>query len=172
VTASIHVQEQPGGNMTDRQITLRVNGEAHKLSVAEDTPLLYVLRDLLALNGPQYGCGEEACGACKVLVGANAQPSCRLPVGEVEGSEITTLEGLSEGGELHPVQQAFIDGQVLQCGICANGMIMEAAALVVRQNPSEERIATALRDNLCRCGTHPRVVRAVKRAAEAIWGPS
>lgn len=154
----------------ERVIDLRVNGETHRITTDDTTPLLFVLRDLLELNGPQYGCGEEACGACKVLLGANAAPSCRLPVGEVGDTPITTLEGLAEGGELHPVQQAFLDEQVLQCGICANGMLIEAAALVVRQNPSEERIAAALRDNLCRCGTQVRVVRAVRRAGESIWG--
>ena len=150
-------------------MTLHVNGVEHVVEVEPDTPLLYVLRDQLGLNGPQYGCGEEACGACKVLVGANATPTCRMPVGEVGSAPVTTLEGLVEGGELHPVQEAFVEERVLQCGICANGMIMEAAALVVRQDASEERIEQALQDNLCRCGTHPRVVAAVRRAAAQIW---
>lgn len=161
-----------GAEQQRAQVTLTVNGVEHVVEVDPDTPLLYVLRDQLGLNGPQYGCGEEACGACKVLVGADATTTCRLPVGEVGNAPVTTLEGLVEGGEPHPVQQAFVDERVLQCGICANGMIIEAAALVVRQDPSEERIAQALRDNLCRCGTHPRVVAAVRRAAEVIWGPA
>jgi len=153
-----------------RTVRLSVNGEVHEVECDPGTPLLFVLRDLLKLNGPQFGCGLEACGACKVILGANAVTSCRLPVSEVGDSPITTLEGLVEDGELHPVQQAFLDEQVLQCGICANGMIMEAAALVVRQNPTRERVETALHDNLCRCGTHPRVVDAVLRAAGVIWG--
>jgi len=149
---------------------LTVNGQRHRVECHPTTPLLFVLRDHLGLNGPQYGCGAEACGACKIILGADATTSCRLPVSEVGETPITTLEGLAEDGDLHPIQQAFLDEQVLQCGICANGMLMEAAALIVRQNPTRERIAAALDDNLCRCGTHPRVVAAVQRAAETIWG--
>jgi len=149
---------------------LSVNGEVREVECAPDTPLLYVLRDLLRLNGPQFGCGAESCGACKVILGANAATTCRLPVSEVGDTPVTTLEGLAEDGELHPVQEAFLEKQVLQCGICANGMVMEAASLVMRQKPSRERIEHALHDNLCRCGTHPRVVDAVLRAAEVIWG--
>lgn len=151
-------------------VELTVNGERHRVECDPATPLLFVLRDHLGLNGPQYGCGAEACGACKVIVGSSAATSCRLPVGEVGDAPITTLEGLAEDGDLHPIQQAFLDEQVLQCGICANGMIIEAASLIVRQNPTRERIEAALSDNLCRCGTHTRVVAAVQRAAEAIWG--
>ena len=150
-------------------IELRVNGAVHRTE-AEDSALLYVLRDEMGLSGPQFGCGVEQCGACKVLVDGRAVPSCRLAVSELGDAEITTLEGLAEGGELHPVQQAFIDEQALQCGYCANGMLMTAASLVVQSNPSRERIRAGLADNLCRCGTHVRIERAVKRAAEAIWG--
>lgn len=149
---------------------LAVNGKAREVECAPDTPLLYVLRDLLGLNGPQFGCGAGSCGACKIILGANATTTCQLPVSEVGDTPITTLEGLAEDGELHPVQEAFLQEQVLQCGICVNGMVMEAASLVMRQKPSRERIETALLDNLCRCGTHPRVVDAVLLAAEVIWG--
>jgi nicotinate dehydrogenase subunit A len=152
-------------------IVLTVNGEKHTVTAAPDTPLLYVLRNDLSLNGPQYGCGHESCGACKVLLGAKAVPSCHLPISEVGETPITTLEGLSEDGELHPVQQAFIDTQAMQCGYCINGMIIETAALLVRQHhPSDAQIRAALDDNLCRCGSHLRIVRAVKRAAELLWG--
>lgn len=162
----------PPGTDPERAIYLRVNGERRRVEVDPATPLLYVLRDDLRLNGPQFGCGAEFCGACKALIGDKAVPTCRLPVGEVGNAEITTLEGLSDEGELHPVQQAFIDEQALQCGFCANGMIITAAALVVRSNPSEQRIREEMSGNLCRCGTHLRIASAVKRAANEIWGES
>lgn len=148
---------------------IRVNGKRHTVDADPSTPLLYVLRDQLGLNGPQFGCGAEFCGACKALVGDKAVPTCRLPVSAVGNAEVTTLEGLSQDGELHPVQQAFIDEQALQCGFCANGMIMTAAALVVNGNPSPERIRKEMAGNLCRCGTHLRILRAVQRAADEIW---
>jgi nicotinate dehydrogenase subunit A len=148
---------------------LRVNGRLHRTD-ADDSALLYVLRDELGLSGPQFGCGLEQCGACKVLINGQALPSCRVKVATLDGAEVTTLEGLAEDGELHPVQQAFIDEQALQCGYCANGMLMTAAALVLQSNPSPNRIRAELADNLCRCGTHVRIVRAVKRAADVIWG--
>src|SRR5215468_4813667 len=134
------------------ELVITVNGKSHSVQAAPDTPLLYVLRNELGLNGPQFGCGLEQCGACKVLIGAKARTSCRLPVSEVGKAPITTLEGLSVEGELHPVQRAFIEQQAGQCGYCSNGMIITTAALLWQnQHPSEEQIRTALNDNLCRC---------------------
>ncbi len=153
------------------EIVITVNGKKHTVQAAGDTPLLYVLRNELGLSGPHFGCGGEKCGACTVLVGANPVRSCSLPVAEVGEAQVTTLEGLMEEGELHPVQQAFIDEQATQCGYCLNGMIMTAAALLWKTpHPSDEQIKTALNDNLCRCGSHVRILRAVKRAGDLMWG--
>lgn len=149
--------------------TLRVNGHDHVTDAAPDTPLLYVLRDEMGLSGPQYGCGAEQCGACKVLLGARAVPSCRLSVQEAARAEIVTLEGLTEDGELHPVQQAFIDEQAAQCGYCTNGMVVAGVALVTQGPTSEQGVRRALADNLCRCGSHPRVIRAICRASVLLW---
>ena len=151
------------------EIALVVNGKSHIVHAAPDTPLLYVLRNELGLTGPHYGCGDERCGACMVLKGATATPSCKLPISEVGTARITTLEGLMEEGELHPVQRAFIDEQAAQCGYCLNGMIIATAALLWKTpHPSESQIRTALDGNLCRCGSHPRILRAVRRA-EALF---
>ncbi|MEP7199302.1 MAG: (2Fe-2S)-binding protein [Chloroflexota bacterium] len=148
---------------------LTINGKRHTIQSAPDTPLLYVLRNELGLNGPQFGCGLEQCGACMVLVGSQARMSCRLPVSDIGTSAITTLEGLSEDGLLHPVQQAFIELQAAQCGYCTNGMIITTAGLLWQnRHPSDEQIRAALDGNLCRCGTHLRILRAVKRAAELL----
>jgi nicotinate dehydrogenase subunit A len=153
---------------SDLKIT--VNGTKHKVKAAPDTPLLYVLRNELGLNGPQYGCGLEQCGACMVLVGANATQSCKLPVSEVGQAPVTTLEGLSENGELHPVQIAFLEQQAAQCGYCTNGMIITAAALIWKNHhPTDEQIRLALDGNLCRCGSHLRILQAVRRAEELMW---
>jgi nicotinate dehydrogenase subunit A len=130
-------------------------------------PLLYALRDDLGLHGPRFGCGLGQCGACTVLVDGNAMRSCMTPVAVLTGKKIVTLEGLGSPGKPHPLQQAFIDEQAVQCGYCINGMIMQAAALLRTNNkPTEQEIKTALAENLCRCGTHLRIVRAIKRAAE------
>jgi nicotinate dehydrogenase subunit A len=148
-------------------LTITVNGTLHRVQSAPDTPLLYVLRNELGLNGPQYGCGNEDCGACTVLLGSKAVKSCKLPVSDATAGVITTLEGLITDGELHPVQRAFIEEQAAQCGYCSNGMIMTTAALLWKNpHPTDEQICQALDGNLCRCGTHLRIVRAVKRAAE------
>jgi nicotinate dehydrogenase subunit A len=153
------------------QLTIIVNGAPHIVEAAPDTPLLYVLRNELALNGPLFGCGLEQCGACMVLRGAEAVKSCMLPVGEVVGSQIITLEGLGARDEPHPVQQAFIDEQAAQCGYCSPGMIVAIAALLWRHpHPTDEQIRAALDDNLCRCGSHARILRAVRRADELLWG--
>jgi nicotinate dehydrogenase subunit A len=153
------------------ELVITVNGARHRVEAAPDTPLLYVLRDELGLSGPQFGCGLEQCGACMVLRGAEATTSCRLPVAEVAGAAITTLEGLGTPEEPHPVQQAFIEEQAAQCAYCSNGMIMTAAALLWRHpHPTDEQIRAALDGNLCRCGSHVRILRAVRRASELMWG--
>jgi nicotinate dehydrogenase subunit A len=153
------------------EIVLTVNGKAHIVRAAPDTPLLYVLRNELGLNGPHFGCGNESCGACMVLIGAKPVRSCHLPVSEVGRSRVTTLEGLVEEGEMHPVQRAFIDEQASQCGYCLNGMIITTAALLWQNpHPTDEQIRAALDGNLCRCGSHLRILRAVKRAERLLVG--
>ena len=147
------------------ETVLIVNGKHHKVQASPETPLLYVLRNELGLTGPQFGCGEEMCGACMVLIGNKAKQSCKLPVSEVGQSRITTLEGLIEQGELHPVQRAFLEEQASQCGYCLNGMIITTTALLRKTaHPSDVQIRKALDGNLCRCGSHPRILRAVRRA--------
>jgi len=148
--------------------TLRVNGEARTVDVDPDTPLLYVLRDNLALKGPRFGCGLAQCGACTVHVNGEAVRSCVLRIEALKDGAVTTLEGLGTSAKPAKVQQAFIDEQAAQCGYCINGMIMTSAALLEKnKTPSESDIRAALADNLCRCGTHKRIVAAVKRAAAA-----
>ena len=147
---------------------LHVNGVDHEVAADPDTPLLYVLRDDLALNGAKYGCGLGQCGACTVLIDGQAVFSCVTPASVLEGKKITTLEGLSSGGQPGPVQRAFIEEQAAQCGFCIPGMVMRATALLAREpRPSEEQIRSALQPHLCRCGTHMRILRAVKKAAKA-----
>jgi len=150
--------------MTD-EIVITVNGKPYTVQAEPQTPLLYVLRNELGLVGPRFGCGEEQCGACMVLVGDKAKQSCKLPVSEVGKARITTLEGLIEEGELHPVQRAFIEEQAAQCGYCLNGMIITTSALLWKTpHPTNEQIRQALDGNLCRCGSHVRILRAVRRA--------
>jgi nicotinate dehydrogenase subunit A len=147
--------------------SLKVNGRARTVDVDADTPLLYVLRENLALKGPRFGCGLGQCGACTVHLDGQAVRSCMLPVADVKGA-ITTLEGLGTSKKPSKLQQAFIEAQAAQCGYCINGMIMSAAALLERNKyPSETEIREALAGNLCRCGTHQRIVAAIKRAAVA-----
>ena len=147
-------------------ITLSVNGTPQSLDVDPETPLLYVLRDNLALHGPKFGCGLGQCGACTVLVDGKAVRSCSVSVAKVATRTVTTLEGLGTSARPHPTQRAFIDEQAAQCGYCVNGMIMTSKALLDRSpHPSEPQIRAALATNLCRCGTHQRIVRAVQRAA-------
>ncbi len=149
------------------QIELQVNGEIHQLDVEPGTPLLWVLRDNLGLTGTKYSCGIGMCGCCTVLIDDEAQRSCMIPVSEAQGRQITTIEGLSADGS-HPVQQAWIEEQVAQCGYCQPGQILTAVALLKRNpNPSEEQIRQAMDAVLCRCGTYPRILKAVRRAAEA-----
>jgi len=149
-------------------VNLKVNGVSRTVPAEPDTPLLYVLRNDFELNGAKYGCGLAQCGACTVLIDGKATRSCVTPVSTVEKSEITTLEGLGTLDKLHPLQRAFIDEQAAQCGYCTNGMIMAAKELLDRNpRPSEGDVRSALAANLCRCGTHNRIVRAVLRAAQA-----
>src|SRR3954447_24741064 len=149
-------------------VALTVNGRAVTVSVDDpDTPLLYVLRNELELHGPRFGCGLGQCGSCTVHVDGEAVRSCVTPVSALQKEQkIVTLEGLGSPEKPHPVQRAFIDEQAVQCGYCINGMIMQATAfLQQKKNPSEVEIRQALAENLCRCGTHARIIRAVKRAA-------
>lgn len=147
-------------------LTLHVNGRKYELNVDSRTPLLYLLRNELELNGPKYGCGIEQCGSCMVLMDWKAQPSCVMPAAGAAHYQITTLEGLGDEENLHPVQRAFIEEQAAQCGYCLNGMIISAKALLDRNpSPSDTEIREALERVLCRCGTHTRIIRAVKRAA-------
>jgi nicotinate dehydrogenase subunit A len=148
-------------------LEITVNGQRHRVTAAADTPLLYVLREELGLHGPKFGCGLSQCGACTVHIGDRAVRSCVTPVSAVRGP-VTTLEGLGTGERLHPLQQAFIAEQAAQCGYCINGMIMTAAALL-KQNPrpSDSELRSALDGNLCRCGTHMRILRAIRRVARA-----
>ena len=148
------------------KFSVRVNGERKTLSVDADTPLLYVLRNDVGLNGPKFGCGLAQCGACTVLVGGNPVRSCVTPMSAVKGPVIT-IEGLGTLDKLHPLQRAFIEEQACQCGYCGNGMVMSAKALLERNPaPTAGQIRQALNGHLCRCASHNRIVRAVQRAAK------
>jgi aerobic-type carbon monoxide dehydrogenase small subunit (CoxS/CutS family) len=152
------------------KILLNVNGAAHTVDVDPSTPLLYVLRNDLGLQGPRFGCGLGQCGACAVIINGAATRSCITPVSSVK-SEITTLEGLAPRGPLHPVQQAWIDEQAPQCGFCQNGQIMTAKALLDRNpNPTDAQIREAMNRTLCRCMTYYRVQAAIRRAASVMAG--
>jgi len=147
-------------------LSLVVNGQPRQLTVAADTPLLYVLRNDLLLNGPKFGCGLGECGACTIHLDGIATRSCITPVSAALGRQVTTLEGLGTLEAPHPVQQAFIDEQAAQCGYCTNGMVMTSAALLARNpHPSDDEIRQELAYNLCRCGTHVEILNAVRRAA-------
>ena len=148
-------------------ITLKVNGRSHTVDVDPATPLLYVLSDDLALNGPKFGCGLGQCGCCTVIARGQALRSCVTAIGTVAGADITTLEGLGTVEKPHPIQQAFIDEQAMQCGFCVNGVIMTAKALLDRTpKASEPEIRQAMSDVLCRCHAHTRMLRAIKRYAD------
>ena len=150
-------------------ISLSVNGEFLTVTSAPTTPLLTVLRNELKLTAARFGCGLEQCGACKVLVDGMAVPSCKVTVGEVAQSELVTLEGLSDQGALHPIQQAFLDEQAAQCGFCTAGVIITVKGLLDHNsNPSDSDIREALNVHVCRCGVHHRILRAVHRAAKAM----
>jgi len=148
------------------KITMTVNGEERTVDVAPDTPLLWVLRDTLGLTGTKYGCGEALCGSCTVHLNGSPVRSCVMPASAVAGARITTIEGLSPDGD-HPLQRAWIEEDVSQCGYCQPGQIMSAAALLEQNpNPSDADIDAALNGNLCRCGTHVRIRRAIHRAVK------
>ena len=153
-------------------VTLRVNGTSHTVDIEPSTPLLYILRNDLGLQGPRFGCGLGQCGSCTVIINGNAVRSCVTQAGNARG-DITTLEGLSQGGRLHPVQQAWIDEQVPQCGFCQNGQIMTAKALLDRNpNPSDAQIREGMARNLCRCMTYYRIQAAIKRAVKVAASPA
>lgn len=152
-------------------VRLNVNGSDVELEVERDTPLLYVLRNDLGLNSPKFGCGLAQCGSCTVLINGQPMRSCITTVASVVGREVVTLEGLGSRDAPHPLQTAFIESQAMQCGYCANGIMMSAAALLQKNpNPSEQQIRSALDGNLCRCGTHSRIVAAISKAAESYEG--
>ena len=166
--------------MTDSR-SIVVNGARRTVQADPDTPLLYVLQGELGLQGPRFGCGLAQCGSCSVLVDGVETRSCVTPVSAVEGRSVTTLEGLpawyarrrklGHGPELHPVQQAMIDEQAVQCGYCYNGMIIKAAELLeAKPDPTEAEIRSAMNGHICRCGTYPRIVKAIRRAAAAMAG--
>ncbi len=149
-------------------ISLKVNGVIHSVLAEPDTPLLYVLRNDLGLNGPKFGCGLGQCGACTVLLDGDPTRSCVTPLKDVGQEEVTTIEGLGTIDRPHPLQRAFIEEQAAQCGYCLNGMIMIAKELLNRvPHPTEAEVRSQLARNLCRCGTHNRIVRAIMRAAQA-----
>ena len=161
------------------KLRIRVNNRSHTVEAAADTPLLYVLTNELALRGPRFGCGLAQCGSCSVLVDGKEQRSCVTPVSAVAGRSITTLEGLpnlyaeqhklARTPALHPLQQALLDEQAFQCGYCANGMIVKAAELLAQNPaPTDDDIRSAMNGHLCRCGTYPRILAAIKRAARAM----
>ncbi|HYB77274.1 MAG TPA: (2Fe-2S)-binding protein [Thermoplasmata archaeon] len=149
-----------------RLVTLRVNGKGYDIPLAPDRSLLFVLREELGLTGTKYGCGEGECGACKVLLDGVAVRACQTAIGEVAGRSVTTIEGLAQGTELHPVQRAFVESGAFQCGFCTPGMILQAVSLL-RQKPdaSEEEIRAGLNGNICRCGGYLGIIAAVQRAS-------
>lgn len=150
-----------------KTLSISVNGKSHNVKADGKTPLLYVLRNEIGLNGPQFGCGLGQCGACSVILDGEAVRSCNLPVSRVEGKKVITLEGLGTTGSLHPVQRAFIEFQAAQCGYCSNGMIVSTVALLDRNpRPDPREVRSALDGNLCRCGSHLRILRAVESLAE------
>jgi nicotinate dehydrogenase subunit A len=150
-------------------IRLAVNGKPHTVDTDPQTSLLSVLREQLDLTGSKYGCGEGQCGACTVLIDGKAQRSCVTRVGAVSGKQITTIEGLASGEQLHPVQEAFLEAGAMQCGYCTSGMIMSAVALLQRNPaPKESEIIAFMDGNICRCGTYPRIVSAIQKAATAV----
>lgn len=156
-----------------RPISFTLNGKPVTVRVDPDRPLLWVLRTDLGLTGAKFGCGEGLCGACTVLVADEALPSCQTLVGEVVGSEVKTIEGLAANGQLHPIQEAFVAHDALQCGFCTPGMILKAYGLLASNPaPTRSEIIDGMEDNLCRCGAHVRIVQAIEAAAKAFHPPS
>jgi aerobic-type carbon monoxide dehydrogenase small subunit (CoxS/CutS family) len=149
-------------------MVLKINGKQHEVSVEQDADLLSVLREDLDLTGSKYGCGEGACGSCTVLIDGKPTKSCITRASEAEGKEILTIEGLAKNGKLHPVQEAYLKADPFQCAYCAPGMVMSTVALLEQNSsPTEEEIISALNGNICRCGTYPKIVKAVKLAAKS-----
>jgi aerobic-type carbon monoxide dehydrogenase small subunit (CoxS/CutS family) len=154
-----------------KSLDLEVNGKKYAVQYEPETPLLQVLRDELGLTGSKYGCGEGQCGACTVLLDGVARRSCITPASAAAGKRITTIEGLERDGRLHPVQQAFLDAGAFQCAYCTTGMIMSSVGLLEKNaKPTRAEIAQGLQGNICRCGTHPRIVEAVEHAAKSMQG--
>ncbi len=154
-----------------RSVSFTLNGKPARLTVNDTRPLLWVLRDDLALTGAKYGCGEGHCGSCTVLVNGDAVRSCVTPVGDVEGKQVTTIEGLARGERLHPIQEAFMRHVALQCGYCAPGMILGACAFLLKNpKPTRADISRAMDAHLCRCGSHVRILQAIEMAAAAVSG--
>ena len=150
-----------------KSMEIEVNGKRYVVSYPPDTPLLFVLRDELGLTGTKYGCGEGQCGACTVLLAGAPRRSCQIPVSAAAAKPVTTIEGLEKDGKLHPVQQAFLDAGAFQCAYCTSGMVMSSVGLLqTKPNPSETEIVQFLQGNVCRCGTHPRIIEAVQHAAK------
>jgi nicotinate dehydrogenase subunit A len=156
-----------------QSISFRLNGKPIQLDVDGDRTLLWVLRTDLGLTGTKFGCGENLCGACTVVVGKEAVRSCQMPVKAVRGKDVTTIEGLEQNGKLHPLQEAFADAGGLQCGFCTPGMIMNAYALLLKTpKPSKSQIRAGMEDNLCRCAAHHRIVQAIERVSTLARGVS
>lgn len=154
-------------------ITFQLNGKTAELKTDPSRTLLWVLRNHFSLTGTKYGCGSGFCGACTVIIDKEAVRSCTVPVSDVAGKNVITIEGLASNGNLHPVQQAFVDNDALQCGYCTPGMIMNAVALLIKNpHPSKEQIITGMEENFCRCGAHIRIIKAVESAATKINGGS
>lgn len=150
-------------------LSLSVNGQKFEIEIEPDTPLLYVLRNDLKFNGPKYGCGLEQCGSCMVLLDGKAKPSCLIPCSEAANYDITTLEGIGQKETPHPIQEAFVEAQAGQCGYCMNGAIVTSKALLDENpKPSEDDIKKALERVLCRCGSHPRIIKAIKSASSKL----
>ncbi|HLN54650.1 MAG TPA: (2Fe-2S)-binding protein [Bacteroidales bacterium] len=155
----------------EQKITFQLNGKKTEATLDPNQTLLWVLRDHFGLTGTKFGCGAGFCGSCTVLIDDEPVRSCQLPVSDVEGKKVVTIEGLAVNGKLHPVQKAFVEHDALQCGFCTPGMVMNATGLLLKNpNPTEEQIKHGMEDNLCRCGAHVRIVEAVKTASKEMKG--
>jgi aerobic-type carbon monoxide dehydrogenase small subunit (CoxS/CutS family) len=155
----------------EQSISFKLNGKQVSVNTDSDRMLLWVLRTDLGLTGTKFGCGEGQCGACTVILGKRAVRSCITPMGMVKGKEVTTIEGLAQNGKLHPIQEAFVKHDALQCGFCTSGMILNAYGLLLRNpSPTREQIIDGMEYNLCRCGAHVRIVRAIEEAAQVMKG--